>query len=255
MELHPSMIPGGSGDVGPGGHHRSEMRAVYRRPTLQGAGRSFEPDFMWVTRSSALITPILIEIEKPSKRWFRRGTGRPTSDFAEAHDQLNDWRTWFRRDQNMSVFRSQFVHDDQFQLPIEPQFVLIYGRASEFGPGGGHDDPDSLRRKRDGMRATDESFISFDSLAPRYDHRDSLTVTMTAKGPRIWAVSPHYGTMVLSGRDAMRLGSIVEALERSADMGDERRAYLAQRWQHWLDHARAEDAGARTSRIRRTGLE
>jgi hypothetical protein len=56
LELHPAMVPGGSGDVGPGGHHCSEMGAVFRRPRLDGAGRSFEPDFMWVTRSTSLIT-------------------------------------------------------------------------------------------------------------------------------------------------------------------------------------------------------
>ncbi len=96
LELHPSMIPGGSGDVGPGGHHGSDMGAVFRRPKLIGSGRTFEPDFMWVTRSSGLVTPILIEIEKPSKRWFRKD-GRPTGEFTEAHDQLNDWRSWFAR--------------------------------------------------------------------------------------------------------------------------------------------------------------
>jgi hypothetical protein len=93
------MIPGGSGDIGPGGHHGSVMGAVFRQPDLVGGGRVFQPDFMWVTRSTSLVTPILIEIEKPSKRWFRRD-GRPTSEFTEAHDQLNDWRSWFARDEN-----------------------------------------------------------------------------------------------------------------------------------------------------------
>src|SRR5690242_4946334 len=44
LELHPAMVPGGSGDVGPGGHHRSELKAVFARPELQGAGRCFVPD-------------------------------------------------------------------------------------------------------------------------------------------------------------------------------------------------------------------
>jgi hypothetical protein len=38
LELHPSMIPGGSGDIGPGGHHRSEMGAVFRRRPRLPAG-------------------------------------------------------------------------------------------------------------------------------------------------------------------------------------------------------------------------
>jgi hypothetical protein len=84
LELHPSMIPGGSGDIGPGGHHGSEMAAVFREPTLKGAGRSFQPDFMWVTRSTSLITPILIEIEKPSKRWYQEKSQRPTAELRDA---------------------------------------------------------------------------------------------------------------------------------------------------------------------------
>lgn len=83
------MIPGGSGDVGPGGHHGSDLSAVFTQPALTGSGRTLIPDLMWVTRSSGPVTPILIEIEKPSKRWFKEN-GRPTSAFRDAHDQLND---------------------------------------------------------------------------------------------------------------------------------------------------------------------
>jgi hypothetical protein len=69
------------GDVGPGGHHGSDMGGVFREPDLTGRGSS--RIFTWVTRSSGLITPILIEIEKPSKRWFR-SDGRPSGDFKDA---------------------------------------------------------------------------------------------------------------------------------------------------------------------------
>ena len=155
LELHPSMIPGGSGDVGPGGHHGSDMGAVFRRPNLVGGGRTFQPDFMWVTRSTSQITPILVEIEKPSKRWFRRD-GRPTSEFTHAHDQLNDWRSWFARDGNKALFREKFLllsekHEDRL---LESQYVLICGRESEFGIGGGHTNPNGLRYKRDHETAT-----------------------------------------------------------------------------------------------------
>ena len=86
----------------------------------------FEPDFIWVTRSSGLITPILIEIEKPSKRWFR-GDGRPSGDFKDARDQLNDWRSWFTRDGNETIFREKFLFlSDKYEdRPLEPQYVLI----------------------------------------------------------------------------------------------------------------------------------
>lgn len=68
---------------------------------------------MSVTRSTSLIIPILVEIEKPSTRWFRMD-GRPTQEFSEAHDQLNDWSSWFARDENRSLFRRQFLSDADY---------------------------------------------------------------------------------------------------------------------------------------------
>lgn len=256
LELHPSMIPGGSGDIGPGGHHGSDMGAVFRRPKLTGNGRTFEPDFLWVTMSSALVTPILIEIEKPSKRWFKKD-GRPTSDFTEARDQLNDWRSWFAREGNQSLFRETylFLSEKYRDRPLEPQYVLIYGRESEFGLGGGHTNPEELRYKRDQQRAKDEVFMTFDSLRPRYDHRVSMTLTMRSHGPEIYAFSPVYGTSAFIGEGALLLGDPQPAISRSVMMTDERRAYLAKRWAYWQEEERQKNADANMMVIRGVGVE
>ncbi|WP_371629205.1 DUF4263 domain-containing protein [Streptomyces sp. NBC_00341] len=256
LELHPSMIPGGSGDIGPGGHHGSDMGAVFRRPRLIGSGRMFEPDFMWITRSSGLVTPILIEIEKPLKRWFKKD-GRPTSDFTEARDQLNDWRSWFAREGNQASFRETFLflNDKYKNRPLEPQYVLIYGRESEFDPGHGHAYPDELRYKRDQQRARDETFMTFDSLRPRYDHRNSMTLTMTSYGPKIHAFSPMYGTSSFVGEGALILDDPLPALSRSVMMPDERRAYLAKRWDYWKEEERKNNADPNGMHFRQSGIE
>ncbi|MGP5383628.1 Shedu anti-phage system protein SduA domain-containing protein [Glutamicibacter arilaitensis] len=233
LELHPAMIPGGSGDIGPGGHHGSQMSAVFRQPNLSGAGKDFIPDFMWVTKSSSLITPILIEIEKPSKRWFNKD-GSPTAKFAQATDQLDQWRSWFAHDSNPALFRQRYMFEElHLNRALKPQFVLIYGRDSEFTLGGGHSAPWSLRHKRESKRKPDETFMSFDSLVPRYDHQNSVTVTMTANGPMPFAFSPVYQTHSMTGLDARVLGDPSEALERSVMMTSERKTYLAKRWEYW----------------------
>jgi hypothetical protein len=233
LELHPSMVPGGSGDVGPGGHHGSELRAMFRLPELKGVGRNFLPDFMWVTRSSGLITPILVEIEKPSKRWFRKD-GVPTAEFTQARNQLNQWRTWFGRPGNLENFRQRYLFDEDYRArPLEPQYVLVYGRASEFEPGGGHKDPEAMRSARDSQRSLGEVFRTFDSLYPRYDSADSITATMTVDGPRAFALSPTFGTDSQSGIDALILGDLDDALKRTVMMSEERKTYLAGRWEHW----------------------
>lgn len=238
LELHPSMIPGGRGDVGHGGHHGSEMTAVWREPPLVGAGRKRHPDFMWVTRSSGSITPVLIEIEKPSKRWFNL-SGSPTAAFTQAQEQLNDWRAWFASAENQNLFRSRYLLHEQYRnRPIEPYFLLIYGRQSEFEAGGGHSNPDELRLKRDGLRRDHESFMTFDSLRPDAELECSLTATMTSQGPRAFAFSPTYCTTLTSGRDAMKLGKdVYDAFGRSAMMSPERKRYLSDRWAYWYEEA------------------
>ena len=114
------------------------MGAVFREPDLTGRGRRFEPDFIWVTRSSGLITPILIEIEKPSKRWFR-GDGRPSGDFKDARDQLNDWRSWFARDGNETIFREKFLFlSDKYEdRPLEPRLDAMTPAAALRSAAGG----------------------------------------------------------------------------------------------------------------------
>lgn len=255
LERHPAMIPGGSGDVGPGGHHGSTHSAVFSKPILKGLGRDFAPDFMWVTRSTSLITPILIEIEKPSKRWFRKD-GRPTAEFSQAHDQLNDWRSWFAKGTNAANFRETYSLDGErfADRPLEPWFVLIFGRASEFKPGGGHADPAALRHKRDLQRREHEMFMTFDSLTPRHDHGVSMSISMTATGAEAIAFSPVYGTDTESGQVAHDVRSISDALARSEMMSAERRAYLAERFDHW---AAVEAAGTdrHATRVRQFGYE
>lgn len=257
LELHPAMIPGGSGDVGPGGHHGSDLMAVFREPALTGRGREFDPDFMWVTRSSGLITPILIEIEKPSKPWFLQN-GRPSAKFTQAHDQLNDWRSWFSRDGNAALFRDKylFLERKYYNRPLQPQFVLIYGRGLEFEYDGGHVNPDDLRYKRDLQRRPDEAFMTFDALRPRYDQGNAMTLTMTVNGPEVFAFSPTYrsGGPDL-GEGALILGDPGEALKRSEMMTEERRAYLAKRWAHWAEHEAARRARSSLGRTWRGGFE
>ncbi|GGU84370.1 hypothetical protein GCM10010260_16770 [Streptomyces filipinensis] len=98
--------------------------------------------------------------------------------------------------------------------------------------------PDELRYKRDQQRARDESFMTFDALRPRYDHRTSMTLTMTAYGPELHAFSPVYGTSAFIGEGALLLGDPQAALSRSVMMTDERRAYLIKRWAYWQEDER-----------------
>lgn len=230
LELHPAMVPGGSGDIGPGGHHGAELGALFRQPLLQGEGSVFRPDFMWVTRSTGQITPILIEIEKPSKQFFNLN-GVQTAAYTQALSQLNDWRAWFERGNNKEVFRKMYLHTGQYEHRIlRPQFLLIYGRSDEFVSGGKHKNADALRYKRDLSLRHDEYVMTFDSLRPKFDHSSSVTVTVKSDGLCAYAFSPLYEIDPETGFDAMILGDPEEALGRTVMMAPERKAYIDREW-------------------------
>jgi hypothetical protein len=64
-----AFSPGEGGDRSVGGHHGAFPNAVISKPELPGLRRPV-PDFMWITKVSGLVYPVMIEIETPAKKWF-----------------------------------------------------------------------------------------------------------------------------------------------------------------------------------------
>ncbi|MFG1637449.1 Shedu anti-phage system protein SduA domain-containing protein [Pseudonocardia alni] len=233
LEQHPCLIPGAHGDVGPGGHHGPVLGGVFAEPPLQGLDKHRRPDFMWITRSTSLITPICIEIERPGKHWFTSG-GVPTAQLTQALDQLTDWKVWFSESENQAIFRKQYIAGEHEDRQLLPQYVLIFGRQREFDRSyGRHERPDRLRKKRDFMRRENEFFMTFDSLRPDAQDSDLLTLRMSSNGPRVLAVPPTFTTGPSTQDDAKQLKSIEDALSRTPLITDARRAHIRKRWEHW----------------------
>ncbi len=234
LELHPCLLPGAFGEVGPGGHHGPQLAGVFREPPLKGLSRTRRPDFMWVTGATRLITPICIEIEKPQRPWFT-SEGRPTAHLAASIDQLTDWKVWFAEPDNQSIFRKTYVFDDLDHWALEPQYVLIYGRKAEFAAGKSqHRNPAKLDAKRNFMRREKEIFYTFDSLTPSWKARECTTITMKEDGgPTLFAFPPTYTTGPDVTDEAVILRDPTEALARSAWMTDERKDHIHDRWLHW----------------------
>ena len=65
---------------------------VFRKLRL---GSSYICDFAFVTKGSMRWRLVLVEIERPDKRFFRGSTLRLHSDFAHALEQVSDWRSFF----------------------------------------------------------------------------------------------------------------------------------------------------------------
>lgn len=245
LEDHPVLLPGGLGDIGPGGHHGPELGGVFSEPPLHGLARNRRPDFMWVTRSTSLITPVCIEIEKPSKRWFTKD-GRPTSELTQALDQLTDWKVWFSEPENQSIFRKTYLRGQYDDRQLLPQYVLIYGRAEEFDSFEYHTRPDRLRKKRDYMRRPDESFMTFDSLEPKQERAELTTLAMTSDGPQLLAIPPTLTTGPFTGYVATELRSPHAAVARNTLLSDQRKGHVVERWLHWQSVHEAPAHGLRT---------
>ncbi|MFF9767458.1 Shedu anti-phage system protein SduA domain-containing protein [Streptomyces sp. NPDC014636] len=233
LEGHPSLLPGATDDVGPGGHHGASLHSVISQPELQGLGRRRYPDFMWVRRDTASIRPICIEIEDPAKRWFNPASQTPTAELTEALDQLIEWKVWFSKPENQSVFLKTYAPDFADRT-LEPQYVLIYGRDSEFRVmESPHADPSYMRAKRNFMRRENEHFYTFDSLKPIAEARDYGTLVRSVRGWELKALPPTFATHPMM-RDLFEAVARPEAALANVPLIDDaRRDYVAERWAHW----------------------
>jgi hypothetical protein len=240
LEQHPPLLPGGVGDIGPGGNHGPQWSGVFREPPLQGLPKNRRPDFMWITRSTSLITPICIEIERPGKKWFTQ-EGRPSRELTQALDQFVDWKLWFSEPENQLLFRRIYLQGEWEHRRLEPQFLLIYGRSSEFTESGGHKSPGQLRQKRDFMRRSDEFFITFDSLAPEPKQQNYATLTMTSDGAQLWAVPPSFTTGPRTMGLAASVRESTAAIDRTPLWTAQRKEYIKQRWTYWRKIALEKD--------------
>ncbi|NWL32084.1 hypothetical protein DM791_04075 [Paenarthrobacter nitroguajacolicus] len=174
LEKHPALLPGAWGDIGPGGHHGPLYSTVFRQPPLRGLDAKLVPDFMWITRSTVNVSPICIEIERPTKKWFT-DAGQQTAELTQALNQLLEWRGWFSDPKNQEIFAEVYLKGKFRERALTPQFVLVYGRESDFTA------PHKLttkarHRKRHLMaRQADEHLYTFDSL--RWDTRNETMLT------------------------------------------------------------------------------
>jgi len=234
LEQHPSLLPGATDSAGVLGHHPACWDAVIRQPELKGLGPGRQPDFMWVRRDTAAVRPVLIEIEDPNKHWFNPSNRNPTAETTHALDQLIEWKVWFQDSENRLIFEKRYVPQEFRHRPLEPQYVLIHGRQSEFDEiTSPHESPLYMRRKRDLMRRERELFFTYDQLRPDDEARDYATLTATTTGFKLDALPPTFAT----GHNTADLAALIAdpalALAQVPLISDARRAFLHERWKYW----------------------
>lgn len=240
LERHPWLVPGHATPGSPSGHFPLHCSLI-ARPRLPGQ-RVRVPDFMWIATHTGAWYPTLIEIEKPSKRIYIKN-GSTSSDFSQAQNQLNQWRSWFTIDANVAQFKEMYgMPGYMLGRQMKLHMILVYGRRSELV-----EQPD-LARQRGSLLPGDAELMSFDRLLdPQYiDTRmkDAVTVRATGDGryrakyvPPVFGVGPY-----LAGR-LLVINGLEEAIEENPDISNERKKFLQQRIPYWKSWASTPNRG------------
>jgi hypothetical protein len=229
LEQHPSFLPGHSPIFGSVGHHGPFVPAVISQPPLQGIGKKI-PDFMWITRDFLYLSPVLIEIEAPTKKWLT-AKGHPTQAFVQARNQLFEWGRWFERPENQAVFLAHYrvppVAATYRSRTFRPSLVLIFGRRFE--------NEELIARVRHELDDDRTLLITFDHLKPDRRAQDYMCVTKNGDDYIARAIPPvvRLGPRYASGLSIVR--GKKEALDHSTPMTPERRAFLEERFAYWDD--------------------
>ena len=140
---------------------------VFRKLPL---GSDYVCDFAFLTKGSVQWRLVLVEIERPDKKFFRRSTLRLHSDFTAAIEQVSNWRSFLTG--NLAGFVRETLglvttfpqRDD----PVDVRFVLVHGRRSEY---------ESNQKRRDKIAAqppNDLRIMSFDNLVEERAPRGEL---------------------------------------------------------------------------------
>ena len=152
-------------------NHGIHLSLVLRKLAF---GADYKTDFFYFSKSSDDWNAVFIELEKPSSRFFRRGSSRFHSDFTQALEQINQWKAWFRSDQNKGTFLSMVsaihVPAHMASNPTFNKYVLVFGRRSEY-------EGNKERRQLIGAQETDDfKIITFDSLAESLSRKYELSI-------------------------------------------------------------------------------
>lgn len=153
-------------------NHGIHFSTVFRKLPLSS---DYKPDFVYLSKSSDNWNVVLVEIEKPSSKYFKNNSTTFHTDFNLALQQMNTWRAWFDDESNKNHFKNNtlqgFIEPAHMgRNPFNFKYVLVHGRRAEYENNA---QKTALIR---GQQRSDFSIISFDSLAENIEKKYKLYV-------------------------------------------------------------------------------
>lgn len=235
LELHPCLVPGGQSMSGPSGHP-AYPAALISQPRLPGFGQRL-PDFLWIAKDSMSIYAVLIEIESPTKKWFR-ADGVSSADFTQAHNQLAEWKAWFSSPTNQAQFKEAYCQPIGTPWKtLVPQYVLIYGRRTEF------DGREHLSAKRSFLQREHEYHMTFDRLRPNKNQDQYMTVKFNGSKYRAIDMPATLQLGPMLAKDRLLIEQKEDVVDRTPYLSEDRKAFLKLRLPYWDTWARSGEAG------------
>lgn len=226
FERNPCFIPGAFGELTQTSH-APLFGALFSQPILPGF-KSKVPDFMWIAKNSDYMVPVLIEIEKPSKKYFNSDLST-TAHFNQAQGQIVEWKAWFDNPENHSVFAKTY---DFFESPtyqgraIKPIYILIYGRASEI-------DSREKREKKGVLARNSEHIMTFDRLAPASNMETLVCVKRKTTGIELITYPPYSPITPNMALDFLHFKKTKKAVTNNPLMDSTRADFIFKRFTYW----------------------
>lgn len=136
-------------------------------------GADYKTDFAYLSKSSDDWNCVLIEIERPSAKFFKHSSNDFHPDFTKALQQINQWRAWLLKPENSESFSKNTIGMIKTPLgdnPIFFKYVLVYGRRGEYKSN-------EIRRSRIAAEERpDFKILTFDSLVEALESKHDLYV-------------------------------------------------------------------------------
>lgn len=188
FEKRPLLLPGIYG-VHEKTNHGVFGSKIFSKFQLNGGIFRRIPDFLFVTKTSIQLQVVFIEIEDPSKKIFTE-KDYFNADFNQAYQQLEDWEQWFQHGTNQNVLRdslnSVINHSMMATLPMKAEYVLVYGRRSEY---------ENMNMRIQRLSQKNKSpfkVMSFDRLACASYTDELITIRLDQNGAHALQVDERY---------------------------------------------------------------
>ncbi|WP_299653150.1 Shedu anti-phage system protein SduA domain-containing protein [uncultured Tateyamaria sp.] len=137
-------------------------------------GADYKSDFFFFSKSSIDWHAVLIEIEKPSSRYFKPNSNEISSEFQKAIHQIKTWEAWLNDQANAAGFLASLstlqVPAHMARHPTTFKFILVHGRRAEI--------ENSPQRKQlvKSYETPNFKIMSFDSLAENLNGNCALNI-------------------------------------------------------------------------------